>query len=489
MSRLEIALVRRAICAALALIPFARALAQVPPDTAHRPRVQGAGATVSGVVYDSIARAPMAGAIVQIVKRGDMSAMGIGATSDSAGRFRIDDVPVGQYVIGFFHPMIDSLGIEPPLRALDVVDSRPVRMEIGLPSPERFRTAMCGARAAGDSSALLFGIVRDARTLLPIDSVPVTAQWVELRFGQHGFEQHAPRFTATSRRNGWYAFCGVPSRGTLGVFAVHDADSTGDLEVEAPASRVLRRDLFVGPSHLIADTTRAAPADSGMVPLPPSARGVRTGDATLGGIVVASAGGRPLAGAHVAIEGGPQATANDRGEWTIGNAPPGTRMVDIRAVGYYPERRPVDVFTGTPRLRTSLSTLKAVMDTVKVTAQRLYNRDRNGFQQRSQRALGRFITEADIEKRHPITTSDLFHTMPSVRVARTSAWDSKILMRGNCVAAIFIDGMSVRDLTVADIDAWVQPQDITGIEVYTQAETPPQYQTMNGCGSILIWTK
>src|SRR5207247_6912566 len=106
------------------------------------------------------------------------------------------------------------------------------------------------------------------------------------------------------------------------------------------------------------------------------------GDGILKGVVIASAGGKPVSGAHVNLEDGPRTDANERGEWTIADAPLGTRMLVVRAVGYYPDRRVVNVVDGAPLVRVSLPTLKAVLDTVRVTATRLFDRDRNGFQAR-----------------------------------------------------------------------------------------------------------
>ena len=41
-----------------------------------------------------------------------------------------------------------------------------------------------------------------------------------------------------------------------------------------------------------------------------------------------------------------------------------------------------------------------------------------------------------------------------------------------------------------EIDDLVPPEHIAGIEVYSEASAPVQYQNgMKGCGSIVIWTK
>src|SRR5207237_5782187 len=84
-------------------------------------------AAVRGVVRDSIAGTPLAGAVVQLVAADNPARFGLTTISDSLGRFTLNDVPHGRYTIGFFHPMLDSLGIEPPLRELYVDGAQPVR--------------------------------------------------------------------------------------------------------------------------------------------------------------------------------------------------------------------------------------------------------------------------------------------------------------------------------------------------------------------------
>ena len=52
----------------------------------------------------------------------------------------------------------------------------------------------------------------------------------------------------------------------------------------------------------------------------------------------------------------------------------------------------VDVIPGAPPVRIALATFRSVMDTVKVTASRLYDRDRTGFQGRSRSGTGQYVT-------------------------------------------------------------------------------------------------
>ena len=41
-----------------------------------------------------------------------------------------------------------------------------------------------------------------------------------------------------------------------------------------------------------------------------------------------------------------------------------------------------------------------------------------------------------------------------------------------------------------DIDDWVHPNEVAGIEVYAGTVVPPQFQVgLKGCGRIVIWTE
>ena len=104
------------------------------------------GARVSGVVFDSLAHAPLRGATVQLAPSDPASRFSGSAMSDSLGRFTIDSVPDGKYALGFFHPLLDSLAIAPPLREVTVSGRRNVTADIAIPSATRLRGAICGTR-------------------------------------------------------------------------------------------------------------------------------------------------------------------------------------------------------------------------------------------------------------------------------------------------------------------------------------------------------
>lgn len=440
-----------------------------------------AGVTVSGVVYDSIAGAPLAGATVQLSAADSLGRFGASTSSDSLGRFVLRDVPAGRYVLGFFHAMLDSLGVEAPLHEIVVDGERPVSAGLAIPSPTRLRAAVCASVA--DSGALLLGIVRDAMDRAPVAGVTVIGEWLELTLHKDGFARRVPRREATTGDNGWFAMCNLPTSGAMTLVAVRGADSTDLIDVFVPAKGFLRHDLFL-------------PAEQ---------------KERLSGKVTSAARGEVLPGAQVRMSG-VETRANERGEWVLADAPAGTRILEVRAVGYYPERRTVDVVAGAGAapIQIALSTMKAVLDTVKITATRISDRDRIAFLERRRTTGGRFLTAEDIARRGGQFATDVFRSVPGLRIGfatdtlesdfnmipadSINATNRMVLMRGisgnYCAPAIFLNGLSIPDLRADDIDSWARSKELTGIEIYSESATPPQYQRgPRGCGSIVMWKK
>lgn len=201
------------------------------------------------------------------------------------------------------------------------------------------------------------------------------------------------------------------------------------------------------------------------------------------------------------IRDGPETSANERGEWTLTNAPFGTRTLEVRAVGYFPARSAVDVVAGAGSIRTALSTTKSVLDTVTVTESSVRERNMSDFHERRRSGVGAYLTPEDVARWRPTVTSDLFRMVPGLRVERTPYGDTEIQRRGTfdepCAPGVYIDGVYMRDLGAAAIDTWVNPNEIAGIEIYTGPGVPAQFTIgMEGggldrqiCGSIVIWTK
>jgi hypothetical protein len=442
---------------------------------------------VSGVVIDSVAGKPLVGAQVQLVSTDTLARYGRTVISDSAGGFAFADVPVGGYHLGFFHPLLDSLGLEPILREVVVRDARDVRADLAVPGAARIRKAMCGAAPKNGGDAVIVGHVRDAKSLGGAAGVVVAAEWHELSISAKNVGTRKSRQVATTNESGWFSLCGVPSPGTIALRASRGADSTAVVEANVPASGFLRRTLYLGSARVVAVGDSASHADSA-----PGTRRVLFGDVRLSGSVVGANGGRPLAGARVSVGDGPTTRSNERGEWVLADVPAGTRTLDVRAVGYYPERVTVDAIEGVAPMRVALATLKSVLDTMKVSASRIGADRFIGFEERRKSQFGRFLTSKDIARMSPRGVADIFRSLPGVRVDGNSFTEA-IYMRGvfeeRCEPTFYVNGHQMR-VDTGDLDALVRPEEITGIEIYQTGTAPPQFSPgLSGCGSIVFWTK
>ena len=437
------------------------------------PQVPAAGTTVSGVVYDSVGRRPLANAEVELADAGAQRGIARRARADSAGRFEMPDVRPGRYLIGFYHPLLDSLSLELPTRTVDVA-STPVRLDLALPSLSTIAAALCPNTYKDASTATLIGRVYDASTLGGLSGATVGIWWREVVVTNAGLQQRQPRVVAPTGDDGGFAFCAVPANTEFGVTAVHDADSTDLVAITVSPGSVARRDLFIG---------RVLSGDS------------TTRKTMLIGRVHA-ADGRPLSNASVALaRTGQVARTNDVGRFESAVAASGTNRLEVRHIGFAASENVVDLVSGrATSVDVTLMSVKQLMDTVKIVASRIYDADSFGFQKRRKTGMGYYFGPEDVEKLHVLHVSDLFYRVPSVRI-RGDGLDRIVVMRnffinGECEPTVYIDGVRLSDMDVTDIDSWVPPQDLAGLEVYNSPERAPmEFTTLEGCGSLVLWTR
>ena len=198
-----------------------------------------------------------------------------------------------------------------------------------------------------------------------------------------------------------------------------------------------------------------------------------------------------ISGAALAV------STNDRGVFSISGAPGGTQSVLIRAVRYAPEQRAVDLLGETPSsIAVRLTSLKTMLDTIRVTASRVYSADRIGFEQRRKTGFGSYFDSSDVLRIRPFEVTRLFNSMNGVQVVG-SGFNQRILMRGVMIRVsrrLSSTACGSPDLTGADLNMMVSPEEIAGVEVYTSAGTvPAQFKGLSQgsmrCGAIVVWTK
>ncbi len=461
-------------------------LALAAPLPAQDRSTSGTTTTITGTVYDSLGRRPLPSAVVQIVSPSAPS-HAYSTRTDSAGAFRIAGVPPGRYVAGFFHPVLDSLGLNAPTRPIELAADSLASINLAIPSGVTIHRQLCPAGDPSDSSGLALGVVHDADSGIPLGGSRVVLMWTELEIG-HGIRRVRRQIPVQANAEGWYAICGIPSDAPVEARAELGRRTSGYIELAVPPRSLAHRDF-------------AIPTESAAVVLPDTTRSlaepIRRGTARLTGIV-RSAQGKPLAGAHVVLWGSTATGITaDNGSFTLIDLPAGTQTVEARYVGYAPKHVTVDLRSGeTTTVTITLDERVDVLNAVTVygKAGRSQSHDITGFLERQQRGFGHFITRADIERQRPFETTDLLRMVPGVRVVPTGPFTHAVLMREGCRPSVYIDGMAAmdpRDSTdLDDLNTLIAPEMIAGMEVYNGiAETPAQFRRAGDtCGAIVIWT-
>ena len=426
---------------------------------AVRLQAQADSGTVTGTVFDSVNMKPAVGASVQLVARDDRGGAVFSALSDARGRFEIR-APVGQYIIGFLHSTLDSLNIRAPYATVSVASGATARADLAVPTPSTILAAVCGHHPR-DSIGAVVGFLRDARTGAAIDSGRVFAEWVDLVIGPGaiGMEE---RSTNGKVSDGAFLLCGVGAAGGDAFLVANDGvDTTGAILVDIPKHGLLRQDFWLG----------------GRVP-------VR--------ITVSSEKG-PVVNAETWLAGSIRPGHTDSaGVFQFPGARAGTQTLDVRAIGYVPERIPVVLMAGRDTaVDVRLTTFRKMMDTIHIVAQRVYSADVRGFEARRRRGNGTFFDDATIQRRGARTIFDLLRVVPGVQIRRVG-FNNRIIMgrgQGNCVPAVFLDGMKMMDEMSGDLDMLVSIEEVGGVEVYRGSYVPPQFSGFNNCGAIVIWTR
>lgn len=381
-------------------------------------------------------------------------------STDARGRFSFGQVPPGRYFVEFTHRVLDSLALVPPLSQVEVRAGETARARLAVPSPATIITSTCGTSPA-DSATLFLGVLRDARTKAGLDSGRVRARWTEIVIDSAGINSSVKSSEARSSAEGWFATCEVPSGTEFVVQAVRGADSTGMAVVTMPPHGILRFDLDIG------------------------------GVAAIRGRVMSQ--GRPVPNARVRSGSDLRSAYTDSaGQYRLSGVAAGTQTVDVRALGYAPDASPVNLAPDAETEKNvELTSVKRVMDTIKVVGQRVYSLDSQGFERRRRSGWGgTFFDENAVRRRSPYSVMQLLYDVPTLRVER-SGFETAVLFRRMgrlCEPAFFLNGVRMPSDLLADLDLFVRPHELAGMEVY-RGQTPSEFFAPGNCGAIVVWTR
>lgn len=441
----------------------------IPASTQAQAARRDSVGRVGGVVFDSVAKRPATEALIQLVPK-DTSVGGTYSTrADGRGRYELRDLRPGSYLLGFYHTGVDTLNLELPPVVVEVRAGERTRADLAVPSPQRIVTAICPG-TSGDSIGAVMGFLRDARNDLPANSGSVSVSWNEITIGAGGVRFVPMQSGSQVTQGGSFILCGVPAASEVTLVGAAGSDTSGAVVVRIPDHGLLRRDVAVG------------------------------GTLNVKGVVLTDAG-LPAINAEVRVAGRERlATTDSAGVFRIVSARAGTQTLEARALGFLPARRAVTLTAGRDTsLEFQLTSLKKLMDTIHVVAERVYWADRGGFRRRQRRGFGYFFDDKAIQQRRPYDIFSLLRTIPSVDISRTG-FQTSVSLRGpvpldrkgttNCLPALHIDGIRFPRDMVGDLDFLVPVNRIAGLEVYTRAGSmPTEFSDFNSCGAIVIWTQ
>lgn len=266
------------------------------------------GATLSGVVVDSIRGGYLRGASIFV------SGTNLSATTDSAGRFKLTRIPAGSRFMEVQHPLLDSLGLALKTPPQTFTDGDSSFVLLSGPSARTYTASRCPADQVPAGPAAVIGTVSEADGASSAGAV-VAVSWVEYLISSKSIKTQAQRRTANVSPSGSFRICGLPDDVIASVIVSRGSDSTGSVDVDL--------------TKIISTVSLKLPS--------------KTATAFIAGRVV-DTNGKPAAAARVAVEGDEAAATTERdGTFTVRNIRPGTRRLSVRKIGFEPTERSVDV--------------------------------------------------------------------------------------------------------------------------------------------------
>ncbi|WP_420462957.1 carboxypeptidase regulatory-like domain-containing protein [Candidatus Palauibacter sp.] len=204
---------------------------------------------------------------------------------------------------------------------------------------------------------------------------------------------------------------------------------------------------------------------------------------------------RPVAAAEVSVPGRAQGVSSNRmGRFIVSGLPVGEHELSVRHLGYDPLTHAVSVRRGvTTEVEIGLTADPVELAPLVATVERPRRLEIKGFYERKYwgelTGLGTCITEEDIERWRPLRVSDFVSMLvPSVAPGLKNRRRGSGLSSLTCRMPVYLDGF---DVSAGELDQYVKPLEVGGIEVYKGlASVPAEFGGPGArCGAVVVWTK
>jgi len=418
---------------------------------------------LAGLVFDSTAMAPLAGANVAVL---GTSAIG---TTDESGRFLLRDVPAGDYWVSFFHPRLQELGVSAPPRQVGLSPGITANAILAVPSEETLLMGWCLAEQPPAGSAAIAGFVTDSITGVPMPRAIVTAEPISRFPGLRPVE-------VRTDDSGYFRMCSVRGDVDIKLQAQFGVSAGRSVEVYVPAGSARLQDLVL----------------------------MMSAEGTLAGFVRDYVTNDPVSGAVVSVAGTTSSTLTDiTGGFVLDDLPPGRHLVTTDHIAFEERTDSVTIFSQeTVDIEIRMATEALEVEGLVVTARTRFGRTSlAGDDKRAD-----FISREEIEVLLPrvTATEDLLRNMnaPGLRIRNVTQVDE---LTGVTTPALCIEvsrrsggqgctpaAVALNDVLIPYPTQFLQdldPNIIDRIEILSPMDAQFQFGAAAGNGAVAIYTR
>lgn len=419
-------------------------------------------AVLRGVVFDSTRMEALPNAQVTV-----MGTTVTGTTGED-GRFALEGVPAGEHWVTFYHQRLQTLGVSPPSRQVELSADGAADLELAIPSEETLLLGWCMAEQSSPDFAVVAGVVTDSLTGVPMPRAVVEATPTGRMTG-------VPPTEVRADESGYFRMCTVRAGVDVKLQAHFGLNSGRSVDLHLEPGTATIQDLQL----------------------------LMSAEGTLVGYVRDYVSGDAVPGATVSVAGTTSSTLTDAsGRFLLDDLPPGRHLVSTDHLAYEERTDSVTIFSQeTVDIEVRMATEALEVEGLVVTARTRFGRTSLAGDDKRVDFIGREEIEAVLPR---ITaTPDLLRTMntPGLRIREVYQMDelTGVMVPGICIeirrsggegcrpAAVALNNVIVPypDQVLRDLD----PNIIDRIEILSPVDAQFQFGSVAGNGAVLIFTR
>ncbi|MEO8453212.1 MAG: carboxypeptidase-like regulatory domain-containing protein, partial [Gemmatimonadota bacterium] len=196
-------------------------------------------ATVTGMVFDSLAGGPLADVIVSL------AGGAYADTTDPAGLYRIEIPTEGDFVVSFAHARFQALGMPVVSSSARLSRGTTARVDFTVPGAEALTAAACRQRVPDrESEALVLGRLVDS--LGQGAAGRVEARWAQVALLRPGYRttigERGMAITIYTDLGGRFRICGIPAGAAVSITGISQG-RRASMSATPPPGSVVSADL------------------------------------------------------------------------------------------------------------------------------------------------------------------------------------------------------------------------------------------------------